>query len=261
MFLNILNPMKNIVMNFLSNIANILGNEQLSLHLVGGAQCDIKGMGKVLIGRFRRSFGNIGTNRNSSPLKLVAQTFLLKPGHLVRERIYICGEIHCVVPDFIVSEIAGCFLFHRRVVWYFNEGRTKLLSETELSLSFSLSLNQLYVLEEQKFDLFMKKSIFSNVTVTVLSDSGKEFEFGKLTNGSILQKTDDHFVVMPCAEAKKRTAHNPLVYEGKFFSSRQKQNGTISLHALVNDKTDLYTAYLQACKELDEFFAKLEALV
>ena len=108
----------------------------------------------------------------------------------------------------------------------------------------------------------MKTTYFNPASVTVMSDNGKPLELGKVTTGNILLKEGNVFVVMPQdVRPWKHAAHNPLIYEGRFFSSRQKQNRNISLHGVISGETNLYEAYNQARVELDEFFTKLEALV
>ena len=108
----------------------------------------------------------------------------------------------------------------------------------------------------------MRKQVFEKVTVTVLSDTNKSVEPGKVTSANVVVKAADDIVVMPQdVRPWKHAAHNPLIYEGRFFSSRQKQNGNISLHGVISGETNLYEAYNQARVELDEFFTKLEALV
>ena len=98
--------------------------------------------------------------------------------------------------------------------------------------------------------------------VAVISDNNEPLEPGKVTSGNILLKEDNVLVLMPQdVRPWKHAAHNPLIYEGRFFSSRQKQNGNISLHGVISGETNLYEAYNQARVELDEFFTKLEALV
>ena len=102
----------------------------------------------------------------------------------------------------------------------------------------------------------------NDAKVAVISDNNKPLETGKVTSGNILLKEENVLVIMPQdVRPWKHAAHNPLIYEGRFFSSRQKQNGNISLHGVINGETDLNDAYVQARIELDEFFTKLEALV
>ena len=108
----------------------------------------------------------------------------------------------------------------------------------------------------------MTTKLIENATVAVVSDSDKPLAHGKLTDGSFIFKDDRHLVVMPRHTRPCRHApHNPLLYEGRFFTSRQKQNGNISLHGVISGSTNLCEAYIQARLDLDEFFTKLEAIV
>lgn len=107
----------------------------------------------------------------------------------------------------------------------------------------------------------MKTTIFRNMKVSVISGNETTMELGKVTPGNILLRDEEHMVVMPMSQRDwKRAPHNPLVYEGRFFSSRQKQNGNISLHGVIASDTNLSDAYEQAKRELDEFFSTIELL-
>ena len=108
----------------------------------------------------------------------------------------------------------------------------------------------------------MHKQVFGNMNVIVLSDTNMCLESGKLTNANVILKDTEHFIVIPQdVKPWKHAAHNPLIYEGRFFSSRQKQNGNISLHGVISGKTNISDAYKQARQELDEFFKRLEAII
>lgn len=96
----------------------------------------------------------------------------------------------------------------------------------------------------------------------MLSDGGMEVREGKVTSASVLLKGEDEIVVMPQAkESKRYAAHNPLLFAGKFFSSRIKQDGHVSLHAIINGEKAIDEVYQQARFELDEFFNRLNALL
>ena len=109
----------------------------------------------------------------------------------------------------------------------------------------------------------MKKEILKNQTVTILSDDNRTITKGMPVCGTFLVKDDNKNVVFSPQEVAERrdVTKNPVIYGGKFLSSRMKKNGNISLHGVVYAGTNLDEAKQLAHTEVDEFFSKLEALV
>ena len=109
----------------------------------------------------------------------------------------------------------------------------------------------------------MKTQLLHNRDILVMSDDNTVIEPGRPTTGTCIVKEDGRNVIFSPQSIREyeRAEHNPYIYKGKFFSSRHKQNGNISLHASITDATRLTEAWDQACAELDEFFTKLQTIL
>lgn len=109
----------------------------------------------------------------------------------------------------------------------------------------------------------MTTKILPKRDVILMSDDDRDITPGKPTTGTCIIKDDGRTVIFSprtCHEYE-RANHNPYLYKNKFFSSRIKKNGNISLHATITDTTHLTEAWDQACAELDEFFTKLQTIL
>ena len=109
----------------------------------------------------------------------------------------------------------------------------------------------------------MKKEVLKNQIVTIISDNDQTITKGMPVNGTFLVKNDNKNVVFTPQEGPGHcyVTKNPVIYGGKFLSSRMKKNGNISLHGVVYAGTNLDETRQLAHAEVDEFFSKIAVML